>query len=274
MAMAASASAAFPFPASDPLSRAARPRTAAAPARGDGRPSQKTTSETTARIPIIRPPSPGRVYARDDPPEQDDRDGNRDRARDEEVTRVVVITAVRADREQDNRERDGCRCDASASAHGTTLTRRPLSGAASASRVVWLPPTRQRSTHRGASPRPGPIAIRTSRGVRTRARVRATNTDMSSRSSLRESDPAAGQPLLPLSFGQVLDLGVGELDGVLEPGDVSQINSSSRLTMGCRSGITRSRVRRSRASGPIASWTAPSLPSHVPKFPFRARSGP
>jgi hypothetical protein len=67
---------------------------------------------------MIRPPSPGRVM-RDDAPEQDDRDGNRDRARDEEVARVVVITAVRADREQHDRERDGCRCDARASAHGT-----------------------------------------------------------------------------------------------------------------------------------------------------------
>jgi hypothetical protein len=28
-------------------------------------------------------------------------------------------------------------------------------------------------------------------------------------------------------------------DGVSKPGIVSQINSSSRLTMGCRSGITR-----------------------------------
>jgi hypothetical protein len=29
------------------------------------------------------------------------------------------------------------------------------------------------------------------------------------------------------------------LDGVLKPQTVSQINSASRLTMGCRSGITR-----------------------------------
>ena len=59
--MAARTSAAVPFPASEPLSRAARPRTTAAPASGRREAEPEDSERKDGEDPEDKPPSPGRV---------------------------------------------------------------------------------------------------------------------------------------------------------------------------------------------------------------------
>lgn len=64
----------------------------------------------------------GSFHTRDDAPEEDNSGHDRDRARDEKIPRgIVVVSAVRADGNEDDRERNGSHCDTGASIHVATL---------------------------------------------------------------------------------------------------------------------------------------------------------